>query len=122
MAFFKPNQIAEKIEGQLDDIFKGVTKDVFNKVVDLTPVETGELVGNFGVGNGDSINYREGRDPTKQRIKAEIENVVDNADFSKPVYLGNRAEYAGIINGKYDINNRARSLVESSAIRAAQEK
>lgn len=86
---------AEQANVQLDTALREVCFDLFEEVMEATPVDLGFLKGSWFSSIGAPAPGPEGQnDPTGARTIAQVASVIANADWGDRVYFLNNAVYA----------------------------
>jgi hypothetical protein len=116
---------AAKAEADLREVLRRGTSKVAADVVNLTPVDTGRLVGNWEASRGStSAPFDAGRfDPTKAEVLARLVSVIGTAELGETVYVLNATPYGPHVEygtGKTPPRAMVRNAVAGAPARFAE--
>lgn len=99
-----PTLLVARAKGQLESVTKQAIKDLFQRIVDLSPVDTGEFKGNWIAEEGAvPTGLKEGNlDPNGDSFGDEL-GKVDKMVMGSTMFLGNNSAYGPLLeNGWSD--------------------
>ena len=117
------NKISKFLIGQVEQIVNDATIETFEKAVEGTPVDKGQLRGGWNPSLGRKrVRRRPRRDRSGQKVRAEITKTISKASYKKPKYLSNREFYARAVEAKRGFARRARAYFPTALKKATRRK